>query len=447
MSGYIETLIKFVRQPSISSDGTGIYEMADMLREEMNRAGIETKVLESAPDGYPIVFGVTSKRNKDKTLLIYGHYDVHPVGNLSDWKVDPFSAEISGDKIFGRGAVDNKGNFLAWIKAVELFREIGFEFPLNLIFLIEGEEEIGSPNLAEFVNNHKGILSEADAKVVFEPRQDVKGKAFINLGWKGSLLLKLTAYNKGGQIHSSYASVVSNPLWQMIEAVHSMTDGTSVKLSGFYEKMDALSEKEKDLLRQLRWDKEDLISALDGEPLKIPELEGLPLRQRFLLEPYLNVSAFSAGSTEPPVAVIPASASCLLEFRLVPSQRCTEVIDLVKKHLWEKDNYHNIHIEVLSTTEPSRTSVDEDVVQSVRKACELTFGTCDVYPIMQGISPDYLFTQKLRIPSVGCGCGYHHLCHRPNEYITVSQFSKGVELACNIIMEFAKRSQSKQSLC
>ena len=123
MSGYIETLIKFVRQPSISSDGTGIYEMADMLREEMNRAGIETKVLESAPDGYPIVFGVTSKRNKDKTLLIYGHYDVHPVGNLSDWKVDPFSAEISGDKIFGRGAVDNKGNFLAWIKAVELFRE------------------------------------------------------------------------------------------------------------------------------------------------------------------------------------------------------------------------------------------------------------------------------------------------------------------------------------
>lgn len=438
---YVETLQNFVRQPSVSTEGTGIHAMANMVSEEMAEVGFESHVLESAPDGYPVVLGVLSNNKNDKTLLVYGHYDVHPVGNPIDWKVDPFSAELVEDRIIGRGTADNKGNFLSWIKAVQLFREIGFELPLNLILLIEGEEEIGSPHLGEFVRRHRDLLSKANAKVVFEPRQDARGKSFINLGWKGSLCLKLTFESKSGQIHSSYASIVSNPIWQLMEALISITDGTNVTIPGFYNRVAKKSEEEKNLVAQIEWDKDDLISvlALTNESFKDPHLKGQPLRERLLLEPGFNISAITAGSVEPAVnAVIPEKASCLIEFRLVPQQRCTDIIDLVKRHL-QKLN-HKIQVDVLSKVEASRTSPKEKVVQAIKRSCELTFGVApDIYPSLQGISPDYLFTDLLGVPSVGGGCGYHHLCHRPNEFITLLQFSKAIELSANIIDQYGNK--------
>lgn len=445
---YVETLRRFIRQPSISADGTGIEAMADLLAQEMDRLAIETKVLKLSAKANPVVLGTLFNPENHFTLLVYGHYDVHPVGNLAMWKFNPFSADLIEDRIYGRGAADNKGNFLSWIKAIQLLREVDVHLPINIIFVFEGEEEIGSPHLGEFVLQYKDLLSKANAKVVFEPRQDTRGKAFINLGWKGSLSLKLTAESKSGQIHASYASFVLNPAWELINAVHSMTDGINVVIPRFYEKVVKPSQKEKELVAQLQWDKEDLLSALGGESVKEIkqvggyELRGPLLRERMLLEPSFIICAFSSGSVEPPVkGVIPAEASCLLQFRLVPHQKCAEIVDLVKKHLRNDHNYYGIEVEVLSATEPSRTPADSQFVEYIRNVCQMTFAeTCDVYPSLQGASPDYLFTDILNIPSVGCGCGYHHLCHRPNEYITIPQFSKGIELAVNILLNVGDKS-------
>lgn len=439
LNDYTKTLRMFIKQPSISADGIGINKMAKMLKEEMNRVGINTCLLKPSSGGYPVVLGTIKNKKNNYTLLVYGHYDVHSIGNLEDWKFDPFSAEIVSDKIIGRGSADNKGNFLSWIKAIEVLKELGINIPINIIFFFEGEEEIGSPHLNIILNENKDLISEANSKIVFEPRQDSKGKAFINLGWKGMLSLKLTFKNRGGQIHASYGSLVSNPIFELVRAIKEITDGANIYLPGFYKSIVSLSPEERECLKNINWNENDIVKALNGEPLKYENLKGEKVIETLLLDPSITVSAISSGSVDPPVrSVIPESASCLIEFRLVLNQRCNKVYNSCVKLLNKLNGKCRFQLEILASSEATRTDVKHDFVNKIRKACNLTFGyKCDVYPNLQGTSPDHFFKSIFNIPSVGCGCGYHHLCHRPNEFITISQFSKGIELATNIIMELS----------
>ena len=429
----------FIKQPSISADGTGINKMAKMLKEEMNRVGINTYLLKSSSGGYPVVLGTIESNKNNYTLLVHGHYDVHPIGNLKDWEFDPFSGKVVGDKIIGRGAVDNKGNFLSWIKAIEVLKELGITIPINIIFFFEGEEEIGSPSLNIILNENKNLISEANSKIVFEPRQDSKGKAFINLGWKGMLSLKLTYKNTGGQIHASYGSLVSNPIFELVRAIKEITDGINIYIPGFYKSIVSLPPEERRCLKKINWNENDIVKALGGEPLKNKNLKEGEVVKILLLDPSITVSAISSGSVDPPVtSIIPESAICLIEFRLVPNQKSNEVYNSCVKLLNKLNSKCKFKLEILASSEATRTNIKSDFVNKVRKACKLAYGyDCDVYPNLQGTSPDYIFKSILNIPSVGCGCGYHHLCHRPNEFITISQFSKGINLATNIIMELS----------
>ena len=213
---YVEDLQEFIRQPSISSEKVGLKKAAEMLLSSMQKVGINAKVI-PVENGNPIVYGrVGCPKNGKKTLLVYAHYDVVTTDPDEEWNIDPFSAKIINDKIYGRGSADAKGNIFAWLKGVEAFMEVERRTPINLIFLFEGEEEIGSPNLYEFVVNNIDLFKGADAKIMFDVRQESDGRPLINLGWSGWLYIEIEAKGPNDDIHSSYAGIVENPAWRLI---------------------------------------------------------------------------------------------------------------------------------------------------------------------------------------------------------------------------------------
>ena len=435
---YVKTLKEFVQQPSISADGTGIEGMVKMITKEMNKIGISTRLLKSSIGGNPVILGTLNKNN-GYNLLVYGHYDVHPVGDPNDWDYEPFSAEIIGNKIIGRGTADNKGNFLSWIKAVEILKDLGIDIPFNIIFFFEGEEEIGSPNLENIIRENEKYIPKLDAKIVFEPRQDSQGHPFLNLGWKGMLSLKVIFKNKGGQIHASYGSLVSHPIFEMVKAINKIYDGNMILLPDFYNDIISVSREEEKCIEKIGWSKKDIVKGLGGESIKQIGLSDKEIIKTLLLEPSMTISAVSAGSVIPPVrSVIPGSASFLIEFRLVPNQNCHNIYQSFVNYLENMNLNCHFKVNLLATSEPTRTSVRDPFVEKIRKACNSTFNCeCYIYPNLQGTSPDHLFKKLYQIPSLGCGCGFHHLCHRPNEYITIEQYMNGIELATKIILELS----------
>lgn len=435
---YVAELQELVRIPSVSTDRKAINACSRVLAGYMKKAGISTEIYPLAK-GNPIVLGQLQSRNNSKGLLVYGHYDAHPVGKLADWEYSPFKAELSGEKLYGRGAADNKGNFFSWVKAVEILNHLHIDIPLNLTFLFDGEEEIGSPNLGAFVRSNRPLLEKCGSKVVFEPRQDYLGRPFINLGWKGILLLEL-AIKRKKEVHSSYAPIVENPIDELIGSLSSLKKEGKILIYGFYDNVQQPSKIDLDLISKITINKKAMMSTLGtnafGEEIKDSEI-----LSKLLLEPSLTFVGIQGGYVGSPRTVIPSVAKTIVEFRLVPNQSSSDILSKLQAH-FSRLSYHDIEVKPHFSSEPSRTSFNEPIVKTAIKSIGQVFKKPPlIYPNLQGTSPDWIFTSELGIPSIGMGVGYHHLCHSPNEYISIEQFSNGIELAASLILNLtASRS-------
>src|SRR6266704_751787 len=234
-----------LRQPSISAQGKGITDCARIVKKNMDAAGIKTQILPEK-NGNPIVYGEVKSKSSSRTLLIYGHYDVQPVEPLEEWDSPPFDAKLQGKKIVSRGAADSKNNVTSCIKATESFLKSTGDVPLNLKFLFEGEEEIGSPHLPGFIDENKERL-KADSVVCYDGDFDETGRPKISLGVKGLLYVELRCKKAREDLHSSYAPLVDNPAWRLVWALNTMKspegkilvkgwfDDVQVKALGFLE--------------------------------------------------------------------------------------------------------------------------------------------------------------------------------------------------------------------
>lgn len=434
---YVVELQELIKIPSISTDRGAIKECAHKLAGYMMDAGISTEIQE-LPRGNPVLLGeFSSQKNSGNSnwLLVYGHYDVHPVGKLIDWNYSPFGAEISDGKIYGRGSADNKGNLFSWVKAVEILTNNNITIPVNLLFLFEGEEEIGSPHLRAFVKSNKSLLKRCSSKVVFEPRQDYLGRPIINLGWKGIMLLELSL-KRGREIHSSYTPLVENPVNRLISALSTIQRDRRVLIEGFYEDVEKPSEIDHMLISRIPLDKRAISSAIDFDITKEDNKDS-ELLNRLLLEPSFTIIGIQGGYVDNPRTVIPSESKAIVEFRLIPRQSSKKIISRLKTHL-SNMSYNDIRIKEYFSSEPSITSYHEPIVKIATDSIYHTFKTEPlVYPSLQGTSPDWIFTSELKIPSIGMGAGYHHLCHSPDEYISIEQYSKGIELAASLILNSA----------
>jgi acetylornithine deacetylase/succinyl-diaminopimelate desuccinylase-like protein len=452
---HLKKVQDYVRQPSISADGTGIKETAELTRGFIEELGGTSKLVPT--DGWPVVYGEVSS-DAEKTLLIYGMYDVQPVEDEAGmWMVPPFSGEIVDMKPFGkclvsRGAINTKAPLRAFFNACESIQKVEGQLPVNLIFAVEGEEELGSIHLPQFVKQYRKQLSKADAVYFPIPAQDRTGKVIMELGVKGIIYMDLIC--KGGRwggptkrgIHSANAAWVDSPVWRLLWALTSLkTPDGKIIIENFYENVSPPSPEEKQLLRKLEktFDEETIRRELDVTRFS-HDLHGIELLKNYLYSPTINVDGIIAGYTGPGTkTVLPHMAKVKVDIRLVPNMRTDEIIRKFKRHL-KKHGFDDIQVEIHDCYPWAQVSVKEEVVQAMIRAYKRHGQEPEIWPRIGGSAPFYLFNQPpLSLPFVIGGLGHGSRAHSPNEYIVVQGIKDNEKSVATFLYEYAYGKHGK----
>ena len=435
---FIEQLRNLVRQPSISSQNDGVKECAELIRGMMHELGIEAHVIPT--EGQPVVFGHHKSGNAKKTLLIYNHYDVQPVEPLDAWEQPPFEAKMVGDRIVGRGSTDSKGNLLSHLKAVEAFIRTGQDVPLNLKFLFDGEEEIGSPSLPDFVESQRELL-KADGALSFDGGFDASGRPRIQLGSSGLLYLEMKAKGPKRDLHSARARLVENPAWRLIWALQSMkNENERILIDNFYDDILAPTEEELKLLRDSGWDDQSHLEEYGVDHFLLG-IQGTAACERLLFQPTCNISGFKAGHLEEGMkTIVPAEATVKVDFRLVHKQNPSDILEKVKRHLIQH-GFPDIEVRSLGHIEPSRTPFRSKIAQTLIAAAKESYR---LEPMIKptgeasGRQGPWL-ASRLGIEGAASGIGPPKWRgHAPNEFITTGHFIQGIKYAANIWCKYAQ---------
>lgn len=256
---YIKWLQEICRQPSVAAQNRGMKETAEMVENYIKEAGGEAKSIETS--GYPIIFGEFEK-NKPHTLSFYNHYDVQPEDPVELWNYPPFGAEIHDGKLYARGVADNKGNLIARLAAVDAFLKVRGKLPINVKFIIEGEEEIGSVHLGEFIDQHQDLV-QADGNIWEFGYKDAKGRLNISNGVKGMCYVELVCRGANTDLHSSNAAIVENPAWRLTWALSTLkTPDEKVQIKGFYDKVAKPSAEELEALKNMDYQEKETLDSI-----------------------------------------------------------------------------------------------------------------------------------------------------------------------------------------
>ncbi len=426
---HLENLRRWVRQPSVSAQGIGIEEMANLVRADLQALGCrETAIVPTS--GHPGVWGYYDA-GAEKTLMVYLMYDVQPV-EPEDWRVPPFDGALVetelGTVLMARGATNEKGPERAFLNALEAIIAAEGRLPVNLMVTAEGEEELGSPHYPEIVDHYEERLRTAHG--VFFPlnSQNPSGDTRLNLGVKGILYFEMEAVGgaHGGptraEIHGSYKAVVDSPVWRLIQALASLTtpDGNTITVPGYYASVRGPTDEEQRLINGVLrfWDPRALREELAVEQW-IDGIEGEAAFLRYLYEATLNVDGMWAGYTGPGVkTILPHKATAKVDSRLPPNKRPDEALALIRQHL-DARGFSDITLRQLSGYPPAQTSVEEDLVQATIGVFNKHGHTPVVWPRLAGSAPFYQFTERLKVPLVFGGLGHGSGAHAPNEYMVM----------------------------
>ncbi len=432
----ITDLRKLVKHPSISAQSVGIEECAAAVNEIMRDSGVTSHIIK-LKNGNPIVYGEVKSSGK-KTLLLYSHYDVQPVEPMDEWRYNPFSGVVTDNKVHGRGAADSKGNVIALIKAAKAFLDNYGEPPVNLKFLIEGEEEISSINLPEFVKTNKQML-KADASLCFDSSLNPTGSASIYAGLKGLLYLEMRCKTASTDMHSALAPIVQNPAWRLLRALSTIKDNGKITVDGWYDDVKVPSKEDLSLLQKLEYDEKMLMKEYGFKEI-LGGVKGKEALKKLIFEPTCNIAGIQSGYTSGgSKTVLPNDAFVKLDCRLVYDQKTEDLIKKLKKHM-VKNGFDDIQMFKLGTVEPSKTDASAKIVKAASKAANEVYDKKPaLFPSMWGSGPDYVFTKLLKLESVWTGCSppYANI-HAPNEFTAIKNVLEGVCYASMIMQEFAK---------
>lgn len=442
---FVSELQEAVRKPSIAAQNIGMEDAAQYFKNLMDGYGIDARLIPTK--GYPVVYGEV-KGKSEKSVLFYNHYDVQPPDPLDEWESEPFGAEIREGKIFGRGVSDNKGNACARIQAVGTMLKLRKELPLTVKFLIEGEEEIGSPSLSDFVKDNACLL-KSDYGVWESGYMNPNGRPGIYLGVKGMLYVELLAKGASKDMHSGSATTIPNPAWRLVWALSSIKNPEEqILIPGFYDDVLPPTAKEMDLLRDALDDKE----LSDEEARELAEqkakalglrsylldLHGLELHKRSLFSPTANICGFNSGYIgEGQKTVLPSRALAKMDYRLVPNQDPNDILEKLKKHLRDQ-GYGDIEVRLVSLDYPVKTPAELPIVDAARESARVVYGKPPVVsPTQGGSGPMYPFKKHLGLSFVSFGVGYWDSSnHAPNENIRLEDYRSGLKM----VVEFIDRA-------
>jgi acetylornithine deacetylase/succinyl-diaminopimelate desuccinylase-like protein len=429
-------VMRLCRQPSISAQGVRLEETAELLAQMMAEYGVPCQILPSK--GYPVVYGEL-RGDSPTTILFYNHYDVQPPEPVELWRSPPFDPTVSKDKLWGRGVSDDKGNIVARLLAIKAFSQVRGRLPVSVKFLIEGEEEIGSPNLPAFVTQNRQLLA-ADACIWEGGDVNWKGQPLITLGLKGILYVGLEAHGAQRDVHSSMATIVPNPAWRLVWALASLKDWEeNILIPGFYDEVQAPTEQEIEAVQAMPSEEEELKQGLGLEHF-VKGVSGFEFKYRHLFQPTCNICGIAAGYTGAgSKTVLPCQAKAKLDFRLVPKQRSEDILNKLRQHL-DSHGFSDITIGFTEAEDPARTPLSSPFVAIVRDAAREVYGTEPVIvPTSAGTGPMASFTETLGLPTAHAGVEYpDSRAHAPDENIRLEDFVKGIKYIAAILERCSK---------
>lgn len=435
----VEDLQTFVRQPSVSAQNVGLDECAKLVQEMMHRDGLDAELFK-LDGGPPVVFGHMTAPNATKTMLCYSHYDVQPPEPLDAWRYGgPWSGAVVDGTLYGRGATDNKSGVLAFNKAAKAFLAVRGALPVNLKFIIEGEEEIGSLHLGPWVEKNKGLL-EADGMHCLDGSVDTATLLpDVDLGLKSVLFVELVARGANSDVHSLNFPLLPAPVWDLVRALGTLMDADRrILIDGWYDGLYELDdEDEAQLTEKARRVDLDKLKAEWGVAEFALGRDGVDAIRARAYEPTANIAGIIGGYTGPgSKTIVPNEARAKLDFRLIPNMQPDAALAKLKAHL-VKHGFGHLEVKAEARAEPPyKISVKESMAQAVIEAATLVYGEV---PIVNGVSAEGTILKHVWIPCVLTGFANPSAnLHAPNENITVEAYIRGIKYAAAIMEAFGR---------
>jgi acetylornithine deacetylase/succinyl-diaminopimelate desuccinylase-like protein len=436
-----EQLKTLIRIPSVSAQpdhDADTRRAAEFVRDDLRGMGVEADLIEF-PKGHPIVYGERRDAPGKPTLLIYGHYDVQPPEPLEPWHSPPFEPTVRDGNLYARGATDDKGQMFTHLKAAEAWLKTAGKLPVNVKFLIEGEEEVGGKNLEEYLAANRDKLA-CDYAVISDTSQFAPGMPAVTYGLKGLAYFELRVQGADRDLHSgTYGGAVQNPLNALAVILASMKgpDGR-IQIEGFYDAVRPLEQWERDEFAKLPFSESSFQSDL-----RVPSLfgeMGYTTLERKWSRPTFDVNGLWGGYSGPgPKTVLPCKAGAKFSFRLVPDQDHKAIAALVRRHVekhcppgvtWELEEMHGapaVLVEVKGS--PG--------VEAAAKAVEAGFGRPPVFIREGGSIPVVgLLKTNLGVDTLLLGWGQNDdNLHGPNEKFSLADFHRGIKASAHLLAE------------
>jgi acetylornithine deacetylase/succinyl-diaminopimelate desuccinylase-like protein len=446
LDNLISQLQGLIKIPSVSAKNQSLDECAILVSTILNNAGIKSELLYLNEEGKtdkkksvpPIVFGqLNSKSNPSgKTIMFYNHYDVQPPEPLELWEADPFSGKREGNYVYGRGSSDDKGELLTRIKAVEyILKETG-DVPCNIKFVVEGEEEIGSCHIEEYLTKYRDRL-RCDGVIWEFGYVDEKDRPIISLGMKGLLFVEMIARGPNADVHSSLAAVIENPAWRLVYALSTLRDQSGkILIQDWYKDIRDFTTQELKLIKQENFDEEDFKRNYGIQKFVINDnLE--EIKKALVGGPTCNIAGLYAGYIgEGTKTVLPSVAKAKFDFRLVPDMNPKKQFELLRKHL-DKHGFTDIEITFVEGEPASRTPVDHKFVKLVEQCAIEEYGEAIISVSSAGTGPMSYFAEILNAPCVSVGSTYKYSrIHSPNEFTRIDLLQKTIKCIGRVIDKF-----------
>jgi acetylornithine deacetylase/succinyl-diaminopimelate desuccinylase-like protein len=429
----IAELARLCAQPSVSAQGLGITECAELVASLLRRRGFTVEII--GTNGNPVVYA-EAEGASDKTLLFYNHYDVQPPEPLELWDSPPWQLTRRDGKLYARGVGDDKGHIECRLSALDAVKAVTGSYPCRIKFVIEGEEETSSVNLESFVVNHAEKL-KADACVWEFGGVSHEGKPEQYLGLRGICYVELSVQTASQDAHSGLGgSIFANAAWRLVWALNTLKDQSEhIRIPGFYEGIKPPSARDMELLAALPDDSEDIKRRYGLKGFLKGLLGGVELRREAVFVPTCTICGLTSGYQGPgSKTVLPARASAKVDFRLVPGQDPLDILAKLRKHL-DAEGFSDVEVNYLGGERPGRTDPDDPFVKLTIEAAREAYGAdVVIVPMVGGSGPNHVFLDTLKVPIVSAGVGYPGgQAHAPNENIVIDNFLTGTKHTARII--------------
>ncbi len=436
---YLDELLEFLSIPSISSlpeHKDDVQSAAEWVSARIKQAGLEdVQVL--ATGGHPVVFGQWLHAGDKPTILIYGHFDTQPVDPIDLWSQPPFEPVVKDDRVYARGATDDKGNMLAPILAIEALLNSQGALPVNVKCFFEGQEEIGSPQLPEFIASHRDLLA-CDMILSADGAQWDEGQPILNMGLRGLAAIQIDVQGAQSDVHSGvYGGTFANPIHALVNLLDSMrSKNGKILVEGFFDDVQPLSDTEKSQFEAIPYSDEEYkkelgVTELYGEP-------GYSTYERCWARPTLEVNGIWGGFQEEGIkTVIPSVAHAKISCRLVADQQPAKIRDLLKAHV-EKNAPEGVQVtvkEIPGTADPYVIPYDHPGNQAARDVHLELFGKEPYYGRMGGSIPVCsIFLKELNAYTVNFAFGLmDENVHAPDEFFRLSSFERSRKGYCMLL--------------